>query len=367
VINLKYYPAGISFFLFISLGSLAAEISITATMPTLGPGMARLEALLSESLGPSLAEVENTFNDLLDKPELTGAFSTASALNGTLPLQGSLVRASEYSFAFGSYGTLYSNTFDADSLNDQFSDMEEDDDFTFGVNLLLVNTSFTLPLDQLISHTTGYLSLAYADLSSEDYYLKNFFVQAALGYPVLKEIRRRKLLVWTPLYGQCGLSFAYSKIGALVDAGTITDNFELDPDGSGPLLPQNVSVQIEPSGDVGLETHMGTLSFSLSSAISLLETFHYYVGAGISFSLGRTDISVESFENITVLGYLSNLIEKDGSVRVSGNVDGSRPEAVLTYFYTGIQLDVSSIFLNIPFSFSPGSAVSTGLSVGISL
>lgn len=366
-IQLKYQSIGITLFLFLSISNLSADVTIRATMPELGPGMARLEALLAESLGPSIAEVEGTFNDLLDKPLLTGGFSSASELNGTLPFQGSLIRASEYSFAFGNYGTLYSDTLDPDRLEDQFSDMEEDDDFNFGMNLLLINTSFTIPLEQLIPRTTGFFSLAYADLSSDEYYLKNFFVQAALGYPILKKVSRRKLLVWHPLYGQGGLSYGFSRIGALVDAGTITDSFELDPDGSGPLLPQDVSIQIEPSGTVGLETHVGTLSFSLSTAISLLETFHYYLGAGVSFALGRTDISVESSEEIIVLGYLADLIEEQGSVSVQGDVKGSRAKTPLTYFFTGIQLDISSLFLTIPFSYSPGSGVSTGLSVGISL
>ena len=367
VIIRKQFPAVFILVILFYCQRISAEIAVSLEMPELGEGMGRLEALLAENIAPAMAEIDTSVVDLLEKPQLTGAFSTAVGLSSSLPLQGNGMVSSEYSLSLGSYASLYSYTFDTDALEERFSQLSEEDDFEFGVNIHLVNAGFYFPLRKLHPRSSGFVSLAYSDLSGEDIYVRSFFFQTALGHMPFRVKKLNRSFKWSPLYGQIAVSYSSSSLGTEFETGVIEEVFELDPDGNGPLIAQDVSIEIDPLVELGLESRIGTLTAAFSSGITLLDFLHCYIGAGISTAFGRTDIAVDSSDEITILGYLSGLIEEEGRFTISGSVEGSAPVVLLPYFFTGLQVDMSSLFLRIPFQYNPESGISSGISMGVSL
>lgn len=355
------------FVLFLRFAPLQGEVDVDLRLPELGEGMAQLEALLAENIGPAVSDVETLVNETLDKPLLTLAVGNAVGLSSSMPMLGTLPNSSRYSLSFGGYTALYSYSFDVDALTERFAELTPEDDPEFGAGVTGVSANLTLPLEGVLRGLSLFASLAYSNLVDSEYSLKDLFAQAALGYTPFREVRGQDLFSWIPLHLQLGISFGYNRIGVQVEAGQISEEFEIDPDGGGPLVGQDVEVQINPVVDIGLESRIGTVSFALSTGLRLLDWFSFYLGSGGVISFGRTDIGVESTGEIVVVGYLSKLIEEQGVYSIDGAVEGSSPQALMGYFFGGFQWEISRMFTNVLLLYHPTTGLSGGISLGVSL
>ncbi|MDC7223895.1 MAG: hypothetical protein PQJ60_09155 [Spirochaetales bacterium] len=346
---------------------LFGEITVEINMPELEEGMAEIEAMLTANITIAAEEIETTVNDLLDKPELTEAFSTAAGMSSSASLQGNGLHPAEYTVIAGAALSLYSETFYPDELVELFEEMDEESDFLFGVNAHLVHGGLTLPVNRILPGARLALSAAYADLSGEDRFYSNIFLQSALGYAPFDKAKLNPSLQWLPLFAQCAASYSSSEVGMSLETGVITEEFEVDPDDGGPLVGQDVTVQLDPTVDLSLQTQIYVLTADLSTAFTLHDFFHIYGGAGFNWSFGGTDIYASTDEDIEVLGYLSDLIVEEGSLSISGSVDGSAPVEFLPYIYGGFQADISTMFLRFPLQYSYDKGISSGLFMGINL
>jgi len=355
------------FLLFLTPSFLQAEVRIDIIVPQLRDGMEELEALLAENVGDAALEIEKYVNDFLEKPELTRAFGSATGLTASLPAVGLQPLASSWSFSLGSYASLYSYTLRFDLLSDRLSSLDPEDDFEFGGSVRIINGSFTAPLERVLPRLSLFASVAYADVESDYFFLKDFYLQSSLGYGIFDDREYRSGFKWSPLYLQSGAGFAYHSIGAFIPLGEITREFEADPDGAGPLPPQDVSILLDPDLGIGMQSAIGVLTFSLSTGLSLFDTFHVYAGTGCTVAFGRTDIVLTGDNEVAVLGYLGELVEEPGSVNVGGSVEGSAPHPFTGYLFTGVQLDISKMFIAVPLLFLPGRGLSGGISLGVRL
>ncbi len=347
------------------LSSLPADIAVDLEIPELGEGMEQLERVLTENIAPMASDMENTVTELLEKPLITGAFASAAGMTAVLPFQGSLFHGRRVTLSFGFFVSLYSETFDIETLTVRIEELSEEDDFPLGANIHAVNFSaaFSLPVPGL----TGLAAFSYSDISGEQLYVNNFSVQAGAGYSPFRDMQAGRAFSWSPLYFRAGAGYYSSRIGAYASTGIVTREFEADPDGSGPLIGQTISVEVDPTADISLLSRIGTFSAALSTGISLLDFFHLYAGAGALLSIGRTDIAVDYSSPITVLGYLAELVEEEGSIGVTGTVEGSEPLLLMPTLFTGIQFGIGPFLLHIPFSWQPPGGIAAGVSLGVSL
>ena len=353
--------------MILSSVGINAQVSVDLTMPTLGSGMSQLEALLISNVGTAASEIETMVNNTLYKPELTSSFGNATGLCSSISMLGNIPHFSKYSLSIGANASLYSNTLDFNEISDKFDDLQPEDDFQFGVGVQGLTANFSMPLTFLLENLSVLGSIGYLNISTDEYFIVDFSVLIAAKYSIFEPIRSSRIFKWTPLSVQAGLSYGYNNLGIIIEADTITETFEADPDSDGPLLPQNVSVELEPVINIGLESQIGTLMFSLSSGITVFDSFHFFLGGGLNLLFGKTGISVYSEEEINIIGYLSELVEEEGSILISGSVEGGPPKVFLPYLFSGLQIDFSSSFINLTVLFHPVSGISGGISMGVSL
>lgn len=334
-------------------------------IPDLGEGMEQLEIVLTENIASVASDMENTVTALLEKPLITGAFGSAAGMTAVLPFQGSLFHGPRVTLSFGFFVSLYTETFDIETLTVQIEELSAEDDFPLGVDIHAVNFSaaFSLPVPRL----TGLASFSYSDISGEQLYVNNFSVQAGAGYSPFRDLKAGRAFCWSPLYCRAGAGFYSSRIGTYASTGIVTQEFEADPDGSGPLISQTITVEVDPMADISLLSRVGTFSAALSTGVSVLDFFHLYAGAGALLSIGRTDIAVDYSSPVRVLGYLAELVEEEGSVSVTGTVEGSEPLLLMPAFFAGIQIGIGPFLLHIPFSWQTSGGIAAGVSLGVSL
>jgi hypothetical protein len=128
-----------------------------------------------------------------------------------------------------------------------------------------------------------------------------------------------------------------------------------------------VTVEVNPVVDLSMLSHVGSYIFAVTTGIRLMDTLHLYIGSGCSLSFGRTDIALSNDNDVIVRGYLSDLVEEEGSIGIDGSVVGSSPRVFMGYFFTGFQLEISKMFINVPILYDPSSGLSTGISLGVAL
>jgi len=354
-------------FLVLSSVRISAQVSVDITTPTLGSGMSQLESLLVSNLGTAISEIEIMVNETLSKPELTSSFGNATGLCSAVSMLGNIPQFSNYSLSIGANASLYSNTLDFNVISDRLASLQPEDDFQFGIGVQGISANFSMPLFFLIEDLSVFGSIGYLNISTDEYFINDFSALASAKYSVFDAVEPSRIFKWTPLTVQAGISYGYNNLGTTIEAGAITETFEADPDSDGPLLAQNVSVEMNPLIDLGLESHIGTVLFSLSSGITVFDSFHLFLGGGLNLAFGKTGISVHSEEEINIIGYLSDLVEEEGSVLISGAVEGGPPKAFLPYIYSGLQFDFSSSFINLTVLYHPAAGISGGISMGVSL
>ncbi len=365
--NLKNFIILSVLLLILSNSFAMAEVNIEIEMPVLGAGMSELEVLIASNVGLAVSGIDLMIGNLLSKPELTAAYGKATGLSYVLPVLGSIPVSSKFSFSMGGYAGVFSDTFNIISLSDQFETLKPEDDFVFGVSPNILNTSFTFPLDFVFPGFSLFGSLGYADFSSSDFFVSNLSGLLSLNYSVLPCFTKEDFLTWYPLLIQAGVSYGVSSLGFSVPAGLITEDFGMDPDGDGPLLPLSVTIEIDPVIDIGLEARTGVFNIAVSTVLSVFNFIHAYAGLGINYTYGSTALTLFSTENIVVKGYLADLIEKQGTITIRGNVEGGSPNSLMPYLFSGFQFDIGNIFISIPILYHPVKGLGAGISAGVSL
>lgn len=351
----------------LSLSGLIAQVNVDISVPGLGEGMAELEGMLSANTAMAAYEVETMINELLEKPLLTGAFGSAAGISGALPQLGMIPQASEIAVGLGAYGAVYADTFNVSELTERLDDIEPEDDFILGAGLNGISSSVVVPLNNYIPRFSVSASIGYLDTEGDEFSLMDFSFSAAANYSPFRKKALGQLLSWSPLYLQGGLSYSLNELGFTIEGGTFEEDFDLDPDGDGPLLAIPIIVEVEPIIDLVLRSTVIMLSATAGTGLSLVDFFHLTCGMGISLMAGKTEIGLSSSDEITVVGYLSDLIETPGVLTIDGALTGGSPSGLFPYFFGGVQFDFRHFYLNALFLYNPGYGLGGGLSMGVSL
>lgn len=346
----------ILFLLFSSL-NLYSEIDVNITVPKLGNGMGEIEALLAANIGMAISELEVATEETLYKPELTSSFGTSSAISQLVLVHNKIPQTDRYSLSVGILSSAYSSTFDFKQISNKIDNLQPEDDFEIGVNAQLLNTTISIP--------NFSVSFSYINLSKNNFYFNNISGALHSSFSIFPDLSLSRSFSWNPLTVLGGLSVSSSSLGAGIETGVITESFELDPDGNGPLVSQSVDIELDPVINVGLDTLIGVINWGLGTGFNFLDFFHFYIGSGIYYSFGKTGISVSTNEDITVLGYLNGLIEEPGSISISGSIDGGSPNEFTGYIFTSMQYDISSMFFNLSALYHFTNGVGIGLSLGV--
>lgn len=333
-------------------------------MPKLSSGLERLESLLYSNIGDATSELESTALESLEKPKLTGAFGDASALCKSISIISHIPNNTNYSLSIGGAGSLSSYTLDSSELEEDLKDIKPEDDFEIGANIQLLNTSLTLPLEYITPRLAVFTSFSYLDFEYENYYFESLNGTLALSYSVFRSLSPIKYIEWKPITLTGGLSYGRSRLGTKIEAGVISESFDLDPDGDGPLLSQSVEVEVEPTVDIGFNVDSGILIANAATGFTFLDSIHLYFGGGVNLVFGKTEFTINSSSDIRVLGYLSELIEEPGSVIVTGSIDGNSPDLYANYIFSTIQFDISTLFINLSVLYQPSRGISAGISFG---
>lgn len=355
--------------------NLTAEISVDLTMPDFKDDISsQLEAMLEENILAAGDDVETTINNLLDKPGLTGAFSSAAASGASIPLQGNIF-SPDGTISFGGYGSFYSYTLDIEELMDDLEDVDEEDDPEVGANIQLIQTGVRLPAEFLPQGFQTGLSAAFADLSNSDFFYQNLTIQGSLAYTPFRKIPLNRSFRWTPLSAQFAATYSGSEIGASLETGTITQEFDYEIDSSGFLPDETITVELDPTVDLSLETQVYVLTADLATGFSLHDFFHFYLGGGVNVPWGKTDIAASTEDEFSISSnIIDSILEVDeegnystGSIVISGSVEGSSPVQFIPYAYGGFRLDISRIYLNIPIQYTYPDGLASGLFLGVYL
>lgn len=346
--------------------SLPAEIVIDITLPSLLSEYSDFGTLDNDEFESSVSDIEDDINEAMNKPLISKAVSNSTALTSQIPSTSLIFRSNNYSFSLGSSASIYSHTFDSDQLVNEISDFEENDDIKLGGSVHVINANFTFPINKYLPDTIVFISLANTRWEKDEYYFNNYFIQTGLGKPIVPAVKSRGFFYWTPLYGQCNISYSYSKAGVKIDLDTINIDMELDPDGSGIIPSESFSISIEPEVDVNIESKIFTSAFSLSTGISFFESSHFYLGSGFLLSLGKTYASIDAYEELNIDESVQEYIEDSGSVTVSGKAAEGSPLLIQPFVYSGFQLQFSSVYINIPLLYGVKRGLGLGLYLGVS-
>ncbi len=346
---------------------LFPEITVNIIIPELGEGMSELEMILASNIGTAVAEIENMATGTLRKPGITSSCGHAAGLTGILASSTGKTTVPGYSFSLGAYASVYSDTYNVDTLSGRLEEFQPEDDFRTGAAVDGLTAEITLPLDFIHPGMDGSFSAGFLNISNDEYNVKTFSLNLTVGYSPFRTRSDHSLYIWTPLILRAGVGYGMNNLGTRISAGLITESFDMDPDGDGPLIGQPITIEVEPVIDLGLESRIGTLSLTLSTSVSFLEILELYGGAGGGLTFGTTGISTDSDSEIAVLGYLSDLIEEEGSVSISGAIEGGTPDPVSAFIFAGLRVHFGTAFISIPFLYEPPSGISAGISLGVLL
>lgn len=346
----------ILFLLFSSL-NLYSDVNVEINVPKLGDGMGEIESLLAANIGMAVSELEVIANDTLYKPKLTSSFGKSSAISQLLLMNNNIPQSDRYSLSVGFLTSAYLYTFNFNNISKKIDDLRPEDDFEIGINAQLLNTTVSIP------HFS--ISFSYINLEKNNYFFNNVSGALYTSYSLVHEKRFSRTFSWTPLTILGGISVSKSNLGASIDTGVINESFDFDPDGNGPLVSQSVDIELNPTIKLGLDTLVSVINMGVGTGFSFLDFLHFYTGTGFYYSFGKTGISVNTREDIVVMGYFNGLIKEPGSISISGSIDGGSPNEFTGYVFSNIQYDISSMFFNLSGLYHFTNGLGIGLSMGV--
>ena len=342
------------------------ELQVDIRIPRLQEGMTQIEAMLAANIGIAVIEVEEMASNTLKKDLVTSACGRASGTAGNLGAAGVMASHDRFSMSTGIFVGADLDTFNMDTLTERFDNIQPEDDFSTGAGSRGVAFGSSLPLEILLPGLFLWISGSYMDLEAEEYFVHGWSAGISMGYSPFSK-KGKGFVGWTPLTIKTGAEWGRNNFGTAVEAGLITETFELDLDGSGPLIAEYITIEVEPVIDVALVTEIWTFSCSMSTALDFSDFIEFYLGGGMSYICGSTGISADSESDITVLGYLSDLIETDGSIIISGEVEGGDPAELSWFINSGLIFQFGRVFLNLPFIYKPPEGLGAGLVMGVEL
>lgn len=350
--------------LILSLPNLTAiaEINVEITPMVLNEGLAQIESMVNNETADAAEEINSLISTYTVKPLIFQAMSGAGSTTASiLPL--SLPVRNDFAIFSGAAASFSSKNYNIQELSASLQDFAIEEDFYIGAALQAFSIYMSFPGDFLLEDLSftaglGYLSFSYdiVDISSSNLHISSSYT----FFPSESE----DLIKWTGLDLQAGFSLSNNTIAAVYSIENITQTFPIDADGTGPILPFYVTISISPDVNISYHNTQFTIPAALSTGISFLDTVSLHIGAGAAFNFGQNAIDIAVDDEITVEGYLANLIETLPRIIVNGSVPGQYPDIITPFIFGTFALNAGTFYLNIPVSWDFNDTLTAGITFG---
>ncbi len=324
-----------------------ADLTVVFTAPELESGMASLEAMLQTEAEGFLDEVLKLVEEVVDKPLFMKAF-TGAAVTSSL-LSGHLGARDGAAFSVGSSAALWSADWSPAYL-ERLGAISTDDDLEAGAGLQPLFAQAAFSLGGLLPGLDAGVYAGFMDVQGSGFGIQSFSAGLFSGLTLFAPIEgaRSRMVSWQGLRLSLGGSYSSGTLSMLVEPGPIYQTIQVDPDGSGPLVALSTTIQVEPSVMAGVRSSVYGVRFLASAGLSLFRSISLVVGAGGSLSAGSSSVSLESTDDVVVLGYLSSLVKTDGTIMISGSTASVKSVLVSPILSAGLGFRVGAFELSVP-------------------
>jgi len=340
----------------------AAEIMVEITPIGLGDGMAQLEAMVNNETADAAEEIKNLIGTYTLKPLLFEAMSVSGTTTASI-LPFSFPVLNDYAVFSGSAASFTTSNFNIQELTAQLSDFAIEDDIYIGAALQAFSLYMTLPADFLIEDLSftaglGYLSFNYdiANIGGSNLHLSSSYT--------FFDDDSDEVIKWTGLNLQAGFSLSGNSIAVVYPIENITQTFPIDPDGDGPIVPFFVTISLSPEVSITYRNTQFSIPASISTGIKIIDTFSISIGTGAAVTFGQNEIDISVDDEITVEGFLSDLIEISPHIIVSGSEPGAVAELLAPFVFAALSFNTGNFYLSIPVSWNFSDTITAGISLG---
>jgi len=333
--------------------------------PELSSGWGQVEAMLIDELDLVSAEIESTVEALMNKPKFMNAFIKAGASSALAASRLPFVLPNEISLLMGFSAAVQASPFDT-SILDSLDDFDETTDLDLGAAVQAVNFQTAFDLSKAVPGLSLGLSASLFSLVQDDYSFTAQQLGAQFAWSFLPVLDKRPGFLWQGLRVGLGASYVYNSLNAVVDLGLIEQEVSYDLDDSGPLVPLTITLSLEPEAQIAYETKVFLGQTQISSAIVLGNFLHLETGIGLALYYGSGSLSLNIDEPITVEGYISDLIEEDGRLIISGTASEISLLDFFPFVYANLGFSTASFHVDIPVYYNFADGLALSLLVGVS-
>lgn len=333
----------------LALAAPAGALDVEIVAPRLRPGMASLEAMLGDAALEFSADLAALVEEALLKPAFMRGFTGAAATLSLLP--GLSIRGDAPAVALGSAASAWSADFSAQGLA-ALKALRPEDDLEAGLAVQPLLVQATIPLKRAARGLWIDAWLAYLDADGASFGLRSFAAGASTALLLIAPSSGRPSVAWSGVRLGAGLAYSRGTVSMLVEPGAIYQRVPLDPDGPGPLVAQTATLRLEPSVKAGVTTAVSAGHASIMSGVELFRVIELAVGGGCGLYAGSSAVSLESDDELLVLGYLAELVEEPGRIKIGGSAAPIAASGLYPFLAAKLSFKVGSFSLSIPAAWS---------------
>jgi hypothetical protein len=360
----------------ISIGTgIFAQVAVTITAPQLKPGMLRIQSMLDQELENARAGIASAVNQLAEKPLFMSGFADAAAAAALAPLLPLPEAGRGHGLSAGAAAGLRLPDWDFASLGQTISQATPEIDLAAGAGLAPLQALLDVDLGFLVPGLAIRGSFGWTDArfaaEGQDFRLRVLQAGGALSWR-LGRMPKGLPVAWDGIQLRAGFSWLRNQVSTRLTVDPIVQGFTLDLDDTGPLLPMDVTVRVEPALDAGIQSEVWLVPVQLSTGLRLADFLCLDIGGGVDFSGGNAGLSLEGTQDIQVLGFLGGLIQRNGSITISGVTRGAAPELAHGFASACLQFRAGGFTLSLPVAWRfganlPSGSLSAGLMAGVHL
>lgn len=355
--------------LLVRIEPVHGQVRIDIISPQLEDGLAEIEAIVDAQISAAAAELETYADPFLEKPEIMRAFADAGAAAAGMYSAVAPPDRDTWELVVGSVGAFTSFSFDPEEVEDRLEAFTEEDDLYLGAAAYPLYFSLAGPAHRILPGLRARISGGYLRADAAEVQIRGFGLALRGDYPVLHAIPLGRVASFSGVSLLGGFSWLKNVIALEVSPGLITEEFSIDPDGSGPIFAQDVSVEVEPEVTASLETSVFSLGTGLVTGIELLDFLELSGGIAGELVFGNTALNLSADDEVVLTGYLSDLVVEGGDARliVSGGTDPVSPTVLQPAIFGALTWRVAPYRASIPVTWRSVGGLAAGIEFGVSL
>lgn len=345
---------------------LSAQIRVDLATPRLIDEFSDYQGVLDDYALQYRDEIAAIVSETLDKPLFMEGFGMAASAASAVPA--ALRPPASPFLSAGSSAAVYAEDLSGETPS-TLSNLDPESDMKAGLCVLPLAVQGALPFTVMGQRGYAGLALGYIDADTGEYGVESLSAGLFAGITFLAPRTAPRIVSWEGVSLEAGGDWTNNRMNALFEPGRITQDIPLDPDGEGPLVPQDITLAVDPEVRAGIATELICLRASLRTGVTLFQALSLYGGGGILWSRTRTGITVESDAPIVIESYVSDLVDPEhpGSIAIDGTAAQFAAYALMPYLQGGLLFRVGPFGMGLPVVWKPGEALGTGFFVGVSL